>query len=222
MSVSLKFTLIPVVYLFIAISLVYSSCLRESKCDCEADTLKFATIFRPDAISGKDAIIENTLPNSNFGDFTLCTIFAWTSGGFFTTARSLVEFDLSQIPVNTKIKAAKLSLYWASYDNLTEQTGSNYFSIYRVTQPWDEYSVTWNNQPSTSEVHKVDVGKSKSVDQSYLNIDVTDLVQDMIDDPNNSYGFMLKLDDEIPYKLVVTASSDNPDSNKHPKLIIYF
>jgi hypothetical protein len=204
------------------VSFTSTSCSKDAKCNCSADTIKIARIFQPDASLGKDAVIESIVPDQNFGSVSLLAVFSWTSNGEFNDARSLIEFDLSSLPVQTKIRKAELSLYWKPYDNLTEQTGENNFSIYRISQAWSEASITWNNQPAFTDSDKVSVPKSTTIGQSYLNIDVTRLVQDMINDPLNSYGFMLQLDNEFPYRLVVLASSNDTDESKHPKLVISF
>jgi Disaggregatase related repeat len=207
---------------FFLISLTFVSCKQDAKCDCEADTMKISKIFQPDGISGKDAMIESIDPDKNSGNLPVLSAFAWTDTGYFNSARTLLEFDLSVIPVLTKIKSAKLSLYFSAYDNLTEQTGDNAFSIYRISQEWDKNTVTWNNQPVISNLDSVAVSKSTSVLQSYISIDVTALVQDMVSYPSLGHGFMLKLDQEFPYKLVVLASSRHNDKSKHPKLIVYY
>jgi hypothetical protein len=198
------------------------SCSKEAGYDGTQDTVRIAKIFQPDPSPGKDAVIESIMPDTNFGDSSFFSVFSWTNDGLFNTSRALLEFDLSAFPSPAKIKKATLSLYWVSYENLTEQTGENAFSIYRITEAWNENTVTWNNQPDTIALHKVSVPESLLTDQSYLNIDVTPLVQDMIDDPLLSHGFMVILDDEFPYKLVILTSSDFIDSSKRPKLIIYY
>jgi hypothetical protein len=198
------------------------SCKKVAKCDCEVDTVTIAKIYQPDSIIGKDAVIENIVPDQNSGNSPLFAVFAWTNQGFFDVARSLIEFDLTNFAPQTKIKSAKLSLFWNSYNNLTEQTGENAFTIYRITQEWNENTVTWNNQPATSDVNKVSVPKSTAVNQNYLDIDVTNLVQDIINNPTIGHGFLIKLDDEVPYKLVVLASSDFAEIAKRPKLIVYY
>ncbi len=175
-------------------------------------------IYQPDSLGGKDAIIESISPGQNFGNTAHFSVFSWTNGGSFNSARALIEFDLSDISAGTKITSAKLSLYWISYENLSEHTGDNAFTIYRLTEAWGEDTVCWNNQPSISNVNVVNVPKSSSSNQSYTDIDVTNLVQDIIDRPSESFGFMLKLNEEFPYKLVILASSDYSDKNRHPKL----
>jgi len=205
---------------FIAIISSFS-CKKEAKCDCSLDSIKVAKIFQPNAALGKESVIETISPDQNFGTEPFLTIFSWTNSGTFNTARSLIAFDLTSIPSQTTIKTAKLFLYWNTYQNLTEHTGENAFTLYKISQPWDENSVTWNNQPAITRSDSVIVAKSASVNQSY-GIDVTRLVQGMISTPTNNYGFMLKLEQEFPYRLVILTSSDYSDVGKRPKLVVYY
>lgn len=200
-----------------------SSCNKEAKCDCAQDTLRIARILQPDSIYGKDAIIQSLYPNTNFYKLPILAAFGWTGNyGEINYARSLFSFDLSFLNTNTTIKKAELSLFWDQYENLKEQFGENAFSIYRVISAWSETTVTWNNQPDITVSNKVSVPKSKLEDQSYLSIDVTNLVQDMIKFPGHSFGFMIELNQEIPFSLVIFGSSNNKDESKRPKLVVYF
>ena len=60
---------------------------------------------------------------------------------------------------------------------------------------WNEQSITWNNQPNVTTQNQIIVPASSSVHQNY-NINVTSLVQDIINNPNSSFGFSLKLQTE--------------------------
>ena len=202
--------------------ILFSSCAKESKSDKYADSLKIAKIVQPDGLTGKDVIIESIAPERNFGNFSYLTVFSWTNEGSFNTARTLIEFNLSDIPPLTKIHKATISLYWTSFENLSGHTGDNAFSICRIVEKWGENIVNWNNQPLTSTLHTVSVPKSKTTNQSFLDIEVTDLVQDIVNYPSNSHGFMLKLDEESPYRLVILASSNCPEKNKRPKLVVFY
>ncbi len=197
------------------------SCNKEAQCDCMMDSVKVARIFQPDGALGKDAIVESIAPNQNFGTDGLMGTFSWTTGGLFSHSRGLISFDLTSIPAGTSIKKAVLSLYWIKYGNLTEHTGENAFSIFRINQPWNETTVTWNNQPQVSRADSIVVTKSTSVTQTY-HVDVTSYIQGMVNNPSGNYGLLLKLNTEIPYKLVVVASSDYADEGKRPKLIVYY
>jgi hypothetical protein len=53
-------------------------------------------------------------------------------------------------------------------------------------------------------------------------MDVTNLIQDVMADPSNSFGFLLKLKNETPYRLLAFASSDHPNESLHPKLEICY
>ncbi|HEX3006962.1 MAG TPA: DNRLRE domain-containing protein [Bacteroidales bacterium] len=203
------------------INLFTTSCSKEAS-SVLSDTVTVARIYQCDPALGKEAVIQSIVPDTNFGDSTVFSIFSWTNDGLFNISRALIVFDLSAIPSQTVIKKATLSLYWVKYMNLTSQTGDNAFSILKVTENWNEHTITWNNQPDTSSQNKVMVPKSTGETQSYVDVDVTPMVQEMINHPAENFGFMLKLEDEFPYKLVVLASSDYPESKKRPKLIVYF
>ena len=204
------------------LGILFSSCAKESKYDNHADTLVIAKIFQPDGLTGKDAIIESISPDQNFGNTQFVTVLSWTNEGSFNTARTLIEFNLSNISPITKIKKARLSLYWTRFENLSEHTGDNAFSIFRIVEKWGENTTNWNNQPLTIDLHAVKVPKSKITSQSYVDIDMTDLVQDIVKYPSDSHGFMLKLDEENPYRLVILASSNCPEKNKRPKLVVFY
>ena len=79
-------------------------------------------------------------------------------------------------------------------------------------------------------VHTTDVyvcqrsGASPSIGpyDDYLNMDVTQLVQDMIQNSQSSYGFEFALLDEHYYSSLVFTSSDAADPSRYPKLEICY
>ncbi len=183
--------------------------------------------LQPNATQGKDAYFKILTPNLNQGTHQDFAGIAWTNGGTPTVARSVIDFDLNQIPQNAQIISAKLSLYHnpTSPNNSGSHSlpgSNNACYLQRVTSQWDEFTVTWNNQPTTTSTNQVTIPASTSTNQSYPNIDVTNLVQDMIDYPSTSFGFMIKLQNESYYKALLFASSDNANPNLHPKLIITY
>jgi hypothetical protein len=82
--------------------------------------------------------------------------------------------------------------------------------------------VTWVNQPATTTQNQVTLPASTFSNQDYLNINVTSLVQDMIDNPLSSFGFMLQLQTEQFYRSLVFASSDHNNAFLHPKLNVCY
>lgn len=139
----------------------------------------------------------------------------------------LMAFDLSALPGTAQVVSATLDLYGhgpfgtgdvGSVGNI----GANECLLERITDAWDEYLVTWNTQPATTTMNSVLLPQSTSATQDYLDIDVTDLVQDMVDDPLNSFGFSIRLVTEDPVRGLVFCSSDFADPAKHPQLTVTF
>ncbi len=173
---------------------------------------------------GKDAMLHGHNPNTNYGSHINNYAVAWTYSGTPMYLRALIEFDLSSIPVGATITEAKISLFFAPTDygageHCTED-GTNACYLSRVTETWDESTVTWNNQPVTSTENQVTLQTSTFPQQSYENIDVTALIQDMLTYGN--HGFQLKLVTESHYRRLTFGSSDHTDASKHPKLLIRY
>ena len=187
------------------------------------------TILQPDATTGKDAtVISGINVNNNYGYETVSYgPKAWTDNGSSFASRSLMQFDLTAIPANSIITSAYLSLYYDIWNNeptavQSTMSGSNAAWIERISGVWDENTVTWNTQPRTLDVNRAVIPMSMSSNQDYPDLDVTLLVQDMINEPANSYGFMLKLQDETPYRSLYFATSENANPDLRPKLIVEY
>lgn len=186
--------------------------------------------IQPDAQDGCDAFIEDwpnaNYSNRNFGNHPEFQASAFTAQGIPLTVRSLIRFDLSQIPVGTKISSAHLYLF--SVDNTVNGPGhfstdsTNSLIIQKVTSHWDEQSVSWNTQPATTSEGQIVLPPSDSINQNYA-IDVTLFVQEMVNDPQNNFGFMMRMENEEFYRKILFASSDYPDdASKHPALVIRY
>ncbi len=145
--------------------------------------------------------------------------------GYFKP-QSIIDFDLSTIPPGSTITSATLTLYHnplsvnasAIHQSLTS---SNAAVLSRITTDWDENIVTWDTQPSTTNSNEILLAESTSPTEDYM-IDVSQLVQDIIDNPSTSFGFMIQLQNETNYASLVFASSDNSDPSNHPKLEVTY
>jgi hypothetical protein len=185
-------------------------------------------VLQPGPSDGKDALLHGlyTMVNTNDGNDQQLPAVAWTFGGTPGTVRSALGFDLSFIPSGSVINSARLSLYsWdqsGGMGNHSSLSGSNACWLQRITSAWAESTVTWNNQPSTTTANEVALPASTSPTQNYLNIDVTSMVQDMINDPSAGYGMLLRLQTESYYRRVNFCSSDHINSALRPKLEITF
>ena len=179
--------------------------------------------LQPGPSEGKDALIRDDFASSNFGEDVNFTSNAWTVGGNPCVLRSLVFFDLSAIPVSATVISAKLSLYCNLTSGIYQlQYGDNASYLLRMTQDWNENTVTWMNQPGTSNSGKVLILSSTSQTQDYPDIDVTVPVQGMVSDPSSNFGWMIQLVTEELYRSMVFASSDNSDAERRPKLVVEY
>lgn len=178
--------------------------------------------------NGKDAVLHGlpTQVNINYGQNPQLPAEAWTFGGETGVIRSVFQFDLSSIPPKAQILKASLTLYaWGSETGLgkhSPKSGSNEGLLQRVTSNWDENTVTWDTQPTATEANQVLLPPSTSPDQNYIDIDVTNLVQDMKINPEASFGFMLKLKTESKYRALNFCSKEHADPSRHPKLTVEY
>ncbi len=185
-------------------------------------TLAGEVNMKPGAKEGKDSRVSSIF-TENAGDWPEFAVTAWTWKGRFGIIRELIEFNTASIKPGTVIERATLKLYAPATSSTgphSTQSGSNSMYVRRVTSPWNEYAVTWASQPSTTTYHQVVTPASSDPYQDY-SINVTALVQDMVNNPSTSHGFMFRLVTEERYRMVNFASSDHPDSSLHPELELY-
>lgn len=173
----------------------------------------------------KESSVYSLVPNGSGVGTPQIAIGTWTADGAPVTLRTYLMFDYN-IPSNSTILSAKLSLY----ANPTPAAGnfvdahygtSNSFIIQRVTSSWSSASISWNNQPSTTNTNQLVVPNSTSSFQNNVDIDVTQLVKDMQQNGNNGFG--MRLVSETLYNIRQYISSyNNSDVTKHPKLVIQY
>ena len=115
---------------------------------------------------------------------------------------SFLDYDLSGIPQGSKILSARLFMFLPEHtDNLSNF--KNYYTwIGKVTSAWDE-SIKWATQPTyTTQYGKYsDCKKLISEDvNTWINYDVTKLVQELVNDPQSNYGLTIINGDEGQYE----------------------
>lgn len=179
--------------------------------------------LQPGSSAGKDAYLTSLHPNQNYGTYPSIITCAWNStGGNVNLATSLFQFNLSSIPSGAYITDARLNLYKDGNSTQEGHSGDNLAYLRRIVNSWSENTVTYNFQPMTTTLHQVTLPASKTADQDYLNINVTQLLNDMISDPAHSFGFYLQLVTMERPRSLVFASSDNFEAAKRPKLVITY
>jgi hypothetical protein len=203
---------ISIIILF-AFTIVYKAALSQVQ----------VTTLQPGPVQGIDAVIRTDFPDQGYGLEEDFIANAWTISGNFFIMRSLLKFDLSSIPSGAIITDAKLSLRCNIYSGHAQlQSGENTSYLQKITSPWQENTVTWNSQPSTTPLNQVVLPTSLINTEDYLNIDVTTLINEMFADQNQNYGFMLKLSTEDLFRCVVFSSSDCADNVLWPKLVVTY
>lgn len=163
--------------------------------------------------------------NANFVAHPDFLASAWTKNGAPSLVRSLIKFDLSQLPANATILSARLDLY--HYNSLinsghSQLSGPNLAKLLPVTAAWDSTAVTWNNQPGTTLQNAIDLPTTLNDSVHVLNIDLTILVKNWFAKPQSNHGMLIQLDLESPYRAMLFASSRNPIATKRPRLTIVY
>jgi hypothetical protein len=90
-------------------------------------------ILQPDGSAGKDAMITDEFPNSNFGSNPY---FLSNTGG---TDRAVIEFNVSSIPTGSAINSATLELL----EDSNCASNINLIEAHLINTAWAENTVTW-------------------------------------------------------------------------------
>jgi hypothetical protein len=159
-------------------------------------------------------------------------IIGWTSGGTPTIDRHILRFDAltdtTVIPAGAHISSAKLVLSGRSTSPEGNWGNSLYPGtpygdlnngwIYPLATPFNKYTVNWATQPAILHTDSVAIPVSYSRWNQNDTMDVTSLITYLIANGNN--GLMFKLADESPYGERMWASCNEPDSTRHPLLMV--
>lgn len=129
----------------------------------------------------------------------------------FRNQRTLVEFDLSSIPVGSKIDVATLKLY-ARYSSAAGRT----YIVSRITGSWTEMLVTWNNKPSvTGAIYEYMVAAD-----TWFEVDVKTFVELML--ASGVAGFRVKdyVENSATSKLGTFCTKEHATSYWRPQLYV--
>lgn len=159
----------------------------------------------------QDAYVSQYYFNSNFGGSPALYIGRFAGPG--DVYRSLLKFDLSSLPSDSTIQTAQLFLYV----NRKDVPGSQLVTIYQATTDWNESLVTWNNQPSGTEVASGSI--LDAYVGTYVSFDITPLVQSWYYFTTPNTGIIIQ-GVETSNALIGFASAENPDSNITPFLFV--
>lgn len=120
---------------------------------------------------------------------------------------SLIQFDLSSIPPGTNISSVALFL--------NDESGKQFpVEIYRVTQPWVDSTITWDNMPTydSTSLGNLMLAGTPCVVGAYIS---PALVQDWVDHPTTNFGVVL-----FPPSGTGDAAISSKEGILPPKLVV--
>lgn len=197
-------------------------------------TAQYTLTLNDTAVIKDVQLIKNNYPgnenwaNKNYKTATRLCAHAWTFHGYPMYRRTVMKFILDAIPANSQIVSALLYFYSdptitspSSANGNSQLSGSNEFYIEKITENWGENTVTWNNQPASTVTDRILVPASTSTTEN-IQIDITDMVQQWVNQPDSNYGFKMFLKTEARYRARNYGSTDHPNTAIHPKLVIEY
>lgn len=140
--------------------------------------------------NGQDAFTYSGNSTLNFGsESVLETTLTVFKGGATNEAIALLYFDVSSIQEGGAIQNALIYLtpsYISSSNSFT-------YTIYPITSPWTYSTVTANTLPTIDYSQGVTVSSSMATSVYTQIISVKYMLQEMVDNPSNYYGFAIRV-----------------------------
>ena len=179
-------------------------------------------VLQPGPSDGYDTKINSAFPDYQWGTNPNLVACAWTYDGIFGIGRYLIRFDLSIIPSNAQILDARLTLFYDPDAANGEQYGANASYIEKIIENWDDMTATWNNQPLSTGAGAVFIARTQSSTQDLTDIDVTGFVSEWVLHPEANFGLLHRMVTEITYCSLVYSSSNHPNAERRPKLVVRY
>lgn len=178
-------------------------------------------VLQPGPDEGFDAIVWNISPDQNYTHFPEFNSLAWTYQSIPCFIRGYIKFDLASISTDKNISRAQLYLFGiesTAHGMHESLTGANHSVLCRVSEPWQEETLSWSNMPSFDLSGAVLLDSCNTL-KDYV-IDVTNHVRDMVENPDENFGWIIKQQNEVYYRKMIFASSDHENEAVRPKLVI--
>jgi len=191
-------------------------------------------VLQPGPEKGKDAMITNLEPDKNFGDYKYfeATYLTEPILTVMRSNRSLIWFDLNELPESARIRKVTLQLFYevpvawddmvTLYDTVTASDTWYGGVLQQIIAPWEEDKVTWNNAPAVTTVNQVYIPPFiRNV--NFIIVDVTRLFVPVNSVSVANYGMLFRLYPTEKYPGGFRfASSDYPVAGMRPKLRICY
>ncbi|MBC7237013.1 MAG: DNRLRE domain-containing protein, partial [Chloroflexi bacterium] len=146
----------------------------------------------------------------------------------YGTKRTLMRFDLAEIPYYMEIVEARLELF-VGYRYPQSAAPVN---LFYMLKPWDEATATWSSSGSSGDWTLPGAGGEGSdyetpafatttlpTTNGYHSVDITAAVQRWVQNPAANYGFMIRGASPIDVRC---WSSEDPRPNERPRLVVTY
>jgi hypothetical protein len=161
-----------------------------------------------------DAFIASEWPNQKFGAVSLYLGYNLNGDNNYGAERTLLQFNLNEIPTGAVINEAHLRLYV----NWSEPADDDPMGaiLRRLASSWDEYAVTWNDEPAWGEIRaSADVGSAIG----WYQWDVTDLVAAWVAGHHPNHGMEIIGDERVQQRERAFHSRETSTSF-YPRLVV--
>ena len=102
---------------------------------------------------------------------------------------ALTKFDLGFIPAGTTVKNATLSIYYYYYNPTHGNPVGRQLEVYRVTEDWDEDTVTYNTRPNYNTTAVASTAAPGSY--GWVDFDVTSSVSSFVNGTYSNFGWKI-------------------------------
>jgi len=158
----------------------------------------------------RDAYVSLFNPDNNYGGAATISVghFGTVYDNRFT--RSFMYFDLSQLSGRNVERARLVMSYGVHSPNPLD------LRISRVTQNWNEGTITWNNQPDINEAVSANFTES-GTGAGWSNYDITNIILNILSGGAN-YGIGMRQPSNNLNTYRLYRSRETSDSGAYPKL----
>lgn len=161
----------------------------------------------------KDSYVDQGSPTANYGSGAYMYVRSYYAKPTFRNARSLVEFDISDIPSDATIDVATLRLY-ARYSSASGRT----YVVSRITGSWIEMGVTWNNKPTVTTDNEIEVTMVSA--DNWLEVNVKNMLQDALSDGFVGWRLKDKFENSATSKQGTFCTKEHATSYWRPQLYV--
>lgn len=196
-------------------------------------------VVQPDPACAKEAMIWQldtqqgpfgTTNVNNYSGLIYWPIMNWTWNG--SPGQRYVLFDFLDgivIPDDVAITNARLSLFAPDeptsdqFHSLEVNTGKPSIGVIQgITEAWDLSTVTWNNQPATTDEDEIVLAAPSTEQENYPDIDVTALIQQQVAQAGERHGLLMKMQATDFYRKLIFAGSRYENPDLRPRLTIEY